>query len=41
MIEIEKQLKEYLDNSIYNYGFLIKGQWGSGKSYFVKKFIKK
>lgn len=41
MNEIENQLNEYINNKIYNYGFLIKGQWGSGKSYFVKEFIKK
>ncbi len=40
MDEIKKQLNEYLNNSIYNYGFLIKGQWGCGKSYFIRKFIK-
>lgn len=40
MDEIERQLNEYINNTIYNYGFLIKGQWGCGKSYFIRKFIK-
>lgn len=41
MNEIEKQLNEYINNKLYNYAFLIKGQWGCGKSYFIKEFIKK
>ena len=41
MEEAEKQLSEYINNKLYNYAFLIKGQWGAGKSYFLKEFIKK
>ena len=40
MSELEKQLKEYLNTNVYNYAFLINGQWGSGKTHFIKKFIK-
>lgn len=40
MEQFEKQINEYLHNDIYNYGFLIKGQWGVGKSHFIKKYIK-
>ena len=40
MNEVEKQITEYINNKIYNYGFLLKGQWGCGKSYFIKEFIK-
>ena len=36
MNELEKQLDEYINQNIYNYAFMIKGQWGSGKSYFIK-----
>ena len=41
MEEAEKQLSEYISNKLYNYAFLIKGQWGAGKSYFIKEFIKR
>ena len=40
MNELEKQLDEYINQNIYNYAFMIKGQWGSGKSYFIKKVYK-
>lgn len=41
MNSLEKQLDEYINNITYNYGFLINGQWGSGKSYFINEFKEK
>lgn len=34
--EIIEVVKEYIDNAIYNYAVMIDGEWGSGKTYFVK-----
>lgn len=34
--DIIKSIKEYMDDSIYNHAILIDGDWGSGKTYFVK-----
>ncbi len=34
--DIIKSIKEYIDDSIYNHAILIDGDWGSGKTYFVK-----
>lgn len=34
-------IKNYINNSIYPYAIMIDGQWGSGKTFFVKnKLIK-
>lgn len=33
--ELNKQLEQYLNYATYNYAFMINGQWGSGKSYFI------
>lgn len=41
MNSLEKQLNEYINNTTYNYGFLINGQWGAGKSYFINEFKEK
>ena len=35
--EILEVVREYLKDSIYNYAILIDGDWGSGKSYFIKQ----
>lgn len=35
--EIIEIIKEYVDNSIYNYAVLIDGEWGCGKTYFIEK----
>lgn len=35
--EIIDVVKEYIDDSIYSYAILIDGEWGSGKSYFIKE----
>lgn len=35
--EIVEIIKEYVDNSIYNYAVLIDGEWGCGKTYFIEK----
>lgn len=34
--EIIEVVKEYIDNAIYNYAVMIDGEWGSGKTFFVK-----
>lgn len=35
--EIIEIIKEYVDNSIYNYAVLIDGEWGCGKTHFIDK----
>ena len=35
--EILEVVREYLKDIIYNYAILIDGDWGSGKSYFIKQ----
>ena len=35
--EIVEVVREYLKDNIYNYAILIDGDWGSGKSYFIKQ----
>lgn len=37
--EIVEVVREYLKDSIYNYAILIDGDWGIGKSYFIKKYL--
>lgn len=37
--EIVEVIKEYIDNQIYNYAVLIDGQWGCGKTYFIKEVL--
>lgn len=37
--EIIEVIKDYIHDSIYNYALLIDGEWGSGKSYFVKEYL--
>lgn len=37
--EIIEVIKEYINDSIYNYAVLIDGDWGSGKSYFIKEHL--
>ena len=39
--EIVAAIKEYIDDKIYNYAVLIDGDWGCGKTYFVKNVLKK
>ena len=38
--EVVSLVKEYIDNNIYNYAILIDGEWGSGKTYFLKNILK-
>lgn len=35
--EIVESFFKYLDNTIYNYAYMIDGSWGSGKTFFVKE----
>lgn len=37
--EIIEVIKDYINDSIYNYAVLIDGDWGSGKSYFIKEHL--
>ena len=36
---IENYLYTYMDNPDPRYAVLLKGKWGSGKSYFIKNWI--
>lgn len=31
--------KDYLENNLYNYAIMLNGDWGSGKTYFVKEIL--
>ncbi len=37
--EILKQIMKYTNNAMSNYAFLIDGEWGCGKTYFIKKYV--
>ena len=37
---IEEELNNYLYNTNMKYAVLLNGSWGSGKTYFIKKYIK-
>jgi hypothetical protein len=38
-VEVIKVIEKYLNKSIYSYAVLIDGEWGSGKTYFVKNIL--
>ena len=38
--DIVKEIERYLQDNVYNYAVLIDGEWGSGKTYFVKNELK-
>ncbi len=38
--EIIKEIRRYVNDNVYNYAVLIDGEWGSGKTYFVKNILK-
>lgn len=35
--QIKEEILRYIKDRTYNYAVLIDGEWGSGKTYFVKK----
>lgn len=37
--QIKEEILRYIKDQTYNYAVLIDGEWGSGKTYFVKKII--
>lgn len=38
-VEVIKVIEKYLKKSIYSYAVLLDGEWGSGKTYFVKRTL--
>lgn len=38
---IEEELNDYLYNVNIKYAVLLNGSWGSGKTYYIKKYIEK
>ena len=36
---LENVIDDYINNKQINYAILIKGEWGSGKTFFVKKNV--
>lgn len=38
--ELKRELNYYIDNENIKYATLINGQWGTGKTYFIKEYIK-
>ena len=39
--QIKEEILRYLKDDAYNYAVLIDGEWGSGKTYFVKNVLSK
>lgn len=39
MDQVKKAILEYVDEPSYNYALLIDGEWGCGKTYFIKKTV--
>ena len=39
--KIIEEIKKYIDDSFYDYAVMIDGEWGSGKTYFVKNELMK
>lgn len=39
--EVERELNDYIYNVSIKYAVLLNGGWGSGKTYFIKDYIKK
>ena len=35
--DIVKEIINYVDETLYNYAIMIDGEWGCGKTYFVKE----
>ena len=40
-MDLKNVIDDYLKNKLINYAILIKGEWGSGKTFFVKKNVVK
>ena len=40
-MDLKDVIDDYLKNKFINYAILIKGEWGSGKTFFVKKNVVK
>lgn len=38
--DIVNIVKDYLDDKTYSYAIMLEGEWGSGKTYFVKNILK-
>lgn len=38
--QILEEIERYINDKVYNYAILINGEWGSGKTYFVKNSLK-
>ena len=37
--EIIEAILHYVDEDLYNYAVLIDGEWGCGKTYFIKEHL--
>lgn len=37
--EIVEAIKNYVDEDLYNYAVMIDGEWGCGKTYFIKEYL--
>ena len=40
-MDLKDIIDEYLKNKLINYAILVKGEWGSGKTFFIKKNVVK
>lgn len=40
-MDLKKVIEDYIKNDLINYAIMIKGEWGSGKTFFIKKNVVK
>lgn len=38
-MDLKKVIEDYIKNDLINYAIMIKGEWGSGKTFFIKKML--
>ena len=39
--QIKEEVLRYINDNLYNYAILIDGEWGSGKTFFIKNTLSK
>ena len=40
-MDLKNVIEDYIKNDLINYAIMIKGEWGSGKTFFIKKNVVK
>lgn len=39
--EIDNFLDNYIKDTIYDYAVMIDGEWGSGKTFYIKNYVER